>query len=132
MVFDGVSVILNGEMGVSSRFRTPFGRGEELLDGGLRISFHRGLYQELLALGRPPDLAVALHAGASELWHRPCVAGIQEYDTWLPALRQLLESRIPTAVTGYSLADGRREQLIGLRVESGSSSLVCIWHLNYP
>jgi len=67
--------------------------GSELEIGNVRLTFHRTMYEDFLASARPPNLAVAFHAG------------IQEYETWHPALRALVQLRVPTAITSYSLSD---------------------------
>ncbi|CAE7948221.1 Mss51 [Symbiodinium sp. KB8] len=67
--------------------------GSELEIGNVRLTFHRTMYQDFLTSAGPPDLAVAFHAG------------IQEYESWHPALRALVQLRVPTAITSYSLSD---------------------------
>ncbi|CAL1165033.1 unnamed protein product [Cladocopium goreaui] len=59
----------------------------------LRITFYRMFYQDFLSALGPPHMAVAFHAG------------IHEYDSWSPALYSLIQLRVPTVITGYSLAD---------------------------
>ncbi|CAJ1425407.1 unnamed protein product [Effrenium voratum] len=59
----------------------------------VRLSFHRMLYQDFISSNGPPHLAMAFHAG------------LQEYSTWQPALEALVQLRVPSCVTGYSLLD---------------------------
>jgi len=82
---------------VGPELRSETHSNEVLRIENVSLTMHRELYQNLLvasqSTGALPHVAVAFHAG------------VQEYDSWAPAIVAATQLHIPLAVTGYSLSD---------------------------